>query len=204
MRPNTIQQDDGFHRRVRGSAPEASLSSDRFLCTNEPMNAPSVSFVKSRNPLIPSMARAEKKIVRLAVASGKPVKPNLVAAPLMPERLLNLMFSLPSLIRSSSNFVSCGGSTTLGKDRPLSITRVPKKSDERAINIAPSIKAYSKGAKFSGFRCDTYEYVPTATKPANTNNENPAYMASMFWRFKPWPPCRASPPTRSKAAANFP
>ena len=69
----------------------------------------------------------------------------------------------------------------MGEDRPPSITRVPKKSDERAINIAPSIKAYSKGAKFSGFRCDTYEYVPTATKPANTNNENPAYMASMFW-----------------------
>ena len=113
-------------------------------------------------------------------------------------------FSLPSLIRSSSNFLSCGGSTTLGEDRPLSITRVPKKSDERAINIAPAIKAYSKGAKFSGFRCDTNEYVPTATKPANTNNENPAYMASMFWRFKPWPPCRSSPPPRSKAAANFP
>ena len=91
-RPNTIQQDDGFHRRVRGSPPEASLSSDRFLCTNEPMNAPSVSFVKSRNPLIPSMARAEKKIIRLAVASGKPVKPNLVAAPVVPERLLNLTY----------------------------------------------------------------------------------------------------------------
>jgi hypothetical protein len=79
MRPNTIQQDGGFHRRV-------------VLCTNEPMNAPSVSFVKSRNPLIPNMARAEKKIVRLAVASGKPVKPNLVAAPVVPERLLNLTY----------------------------------------------------------------------------------------------------------------
>jgi hypothetical protein len=91
-RPNTIQQDGGFHRRIRGSPPEASLSSERLLCTNEPMNAPSVSFVKSRNPLTPSMARAEKKIVRLAVASGKPVKPNLTAAPVVPERLLNLTY----------------------------------------------------------------------------------------------------------------